>query len=194
MPILGVIDSGKSGHLVVPNSYYSIATINATGSSASITFSSIPSTYTHLQLRIISCETYTANPGYDFGAMSFNGDNTSGNYYSHFLYGDTSVHAGSLAGGSWGNGGAGIMSGRSYSGQGNNYAANIMDILDYSNTNKYKTTRTISGLNNNYSNANQGIWLTSTLWQSTSAINSITITTGTSNFTSNSQFALYGVK
>lgn len=193
-PILGIYASQISGHLVVPNSFESIATINATGSSASITFSSIPSTYKHLQIRAIANSTYTANPGYDGGAMSFNGDGTSGNYYSHYLYGDTAAHSGSVSGGGWGTGGVGIICNRSYSGQANNYSATIMNILDYSNTNKYKTIRTISGVNNNYSNSNQGIWFISTLWQSTSAITSITIATGTSYFTSNSQFALYGVK
>jgi hypothetical protein len=65
-----------------------------------------------------------------------------------------------------------------------------MDILDYANTNKFKTTRTLEGYD---ANGSGNVSLTSGLWQSTSAINSITIT-AVGTFNQYSQFALYGVK
>jgi hypothetical protein len=53
MPILGIISSQISGHLFAPSGAYdSIATVSGTGSSGTISFTSIPSTYTHLQIRL----------------------------------------------------------------------------------------------------------------------------------------------
>jgi hypothetical protein len=68
----------------------------------------------------------------------------------------------------------------------------VVDILDYANTNKYKTTRNLMGFDYNGSGTIRSI---SGLWMSTSAINSITLTTGTSsNWQGDTQFALYGIK
>ena len=51
MPILGVIASQITGHLST-NSFESIQTVTVgSGGQSSISFSSIPSTYKHLQLR-----------------------------------------------------------------------------------------------------------------------------------------------
>ena len=75
MPILGVIASGISGHLTPPwpdNSYYQIGTTTVgAGGSSSITFSSIPATYTHLQIRGIASNTANVNEGYRFRFNSF---------------------------------------------------------------------------------------------------------------------------
>ena len=52
----GVVASGISGHLFTPTGRYEsiqTATVDSAGT-ASITFSSIPSTYTHLQIRGIA--------------------------------------------------------------------------------------------------------------------------------------------
>ena len=58
MPILGIIASSKA--VAVPNSYESIATVTVgSGGTSEINFTSIPATYTHLQLRIIT----GSNPG-----------------------------------------------------------------------------------------------------------------------------------
>jgi hypothetical protein len=50
MPILGILASAITGNLVT-SSYESIATFNITTSTPSVTFSSIPQTFTHLQIR-----------------------------------------------------------------------------------------------------------------------------------------------
>jgi hypothetical protein len=67
----------------------------------------------------------------------------------------------------------------------------ITDILDYANTNKYKTTRTLSG----NEDTNATVAVRSALWRNTSAINTITLTQiNSSNFPQYSFFALYGIR
>ena len=191
MPILGVIDSGKSGHLVVPNSYASIGTVTVgSGGASTITFSSIPSTYTHLQIRI-SAQTNRATYGTDSIAMRFNSDTTS-SYDTHELIGaNGSANAYSTTSTNtpyW------DAMGTSTSGA---FGAGIFDILDYANTNKYKTSRLFLGSDNNGSiSSNTGaITLGSGLWQSTNAITSINfLPIYGSLFNQYSTFALYGIR
>ena len=166
-------------------SYESIATANGTGSSNSITFSSIPSTYKHLQIRGIVRGATGSNLGL---LMRYNGD-TGANYAFHFLEGTGSA-AGAQGYSSssnphilWNTTGSSELS--------NTYSAVVVDILDYANTNKYKTSRTLSGYD---ANGAGYIYLNSTLWQNTNAINSITISFSSVNFTTATQFALYGIK
>ena len=118
-PILESIGSVKGygwGALPAGGSFESIQTITVgTTSQASVTFSSIPATYTHLQLRI-------SNRG-GGSTVQLNSDTTS-NYKRHYLYTDgTSVLAGT-------GGAADGMSLLSYSTTANVLAANILDILD----------------------------------------------------------------
>ena len=69
----------------------------------------------------------------------------------------------------------------------------VIDILDYANVNKYKTTRTLGGAELNQ--ASSEIVFQSGLWRSTNAITSIGFTEATgSNFEQYTQFALYGIK
>ena len=83
MPVLGIIASQISGHLFQPTGAYdSIATSTVgAGGAASIVFSSIPSTYTHLQIRGIVRISAIAEM-----RMQFNGD-TATNYSWHELSG-----------------------------------------------------------------------------------------------------------
>jgi hypothetical protein len=69
----------------------------------------------------------------------------------------------------------------------------VCDILDYTNTNKYKTVRSLSGHDQNGSGY---VTLMSGSWRNTAAITSITILrdSGGANLTQYSQFALYGIK
>ena len=73
----------------------------------------------------------------------------------------------------------------------NCFGAGVIDILDYANTSKYKTMRSLSGFEDN---SNGQIWLISGLWMSTSAVTSITIAPTTSPILQYSSFALYGIK
>ena len=160
-----------------PSSYYSIATQTVgSGGASSVTFSSIPSTYTHLQIRMFEFESTTGiNP-----LIKFNGD-TANNYSWHFIYGNGSS-ANGVSSASYG----GLLMDQVQSTTYPNVA--IIDILDYANTNKYKTARWLQGYDKNGS-GQISFW--SGNWRNTNAITSITISDPT--FTSGTQFALYGV-
>jgi hypothetical protein len=73
------------------------------------------------------------------------------------------------------------------------FGISVNDILDYSNTNKFKTHRCLCGHDQNGSGF---IFMFSGNWRSTAAITSITIYPGdfTTTFAANSSFALYGIK
>jgi len=171
----------------VSGDYISIETVTVgSGGQATVTFSSIPATYKHLQVRCISRDTSATN---GIGAMklTINSD-TSSTYTRHILYGDGASAASAYN----------STTGFSYTGilvQGGSsasiFAANAIDILDYANTNKYKTVRSLSGADRNGSGE---IDLISNLWQSTSAITTLSFAPISGNFAQYSQFALYGIK
>jgi len=191
MPILGVIDSGKSGHQGIPiissSDYYSIATTTVgSGGASSITFSSIPSTYTHLQIRAISRSTISGSG--DGTYVQLNGD-TGGNYAYHILIGTgssvvsvnatsyTYMYNGDTPGSTSTAGMFGVF---------------VVDLLDYTNTNKYKTIRTLNG---NDQNGSGSVRFVSGLWQNTAVVSSITVNSfNGAGFAQYTQFALYGVK
>ena len=176
-PILGIMASSvaKSGA-----SFESIATLNGTGAATTFTFSSIPTTFTHLQLR------YRSTGGYCGLTITFNSD-TGANYANHQLNG-TSTAAVSTGAISL----TGLTDGR-YSGYATSTCSvGIGDILDYASTSKYKTYRELFGYDGN---GLGNIIMYSGLWMNTAAITSITITNATGNpQTTTSQFALYGIK
>ena len=174
--ILGSLSAGG-----VATSYESIATTTVgAGGSASVTFSSIPTTYTHLQIRGITKST----SGLVSTFANFNGDSGS-NYSRHQLLGDGASASAA--------GDASVTSFYTniFTNTANNYGATIIDILDYANTNKYKTVRTLGGYD---ANGSGYILLRSALWQSTSAITTIALSPSGGNFDQYSQFALYGIK
>ena len=166
----------------IPNSFESIATATGTGSSGVITFSSIPSTYQHLQVRIQFIDT---NGGLNSVSMTFNND-TASNYVVHRIFGNgTSVTASATTAGSSLQ--AAIGTGTTYLG------VSIIDIHDYASTTKNKVTRTFTGREDNSGTTNSTVMLNSGLWLSTNAINRIDVTVG-ANFTTDSKIALYGIK
>lgn len=178
---------GFTSAVAAAGDYESIQTVTLGSSQSTITFSSIPSTYKHLQIRSIA-KTDRAETD-DYVLMKLNGD-TAANYSWHILRGNSSV---ALS--------AGVANASNirleYAASGNSGASNIfagsvLDILDYSDTNKYKTTRILNGIDLNGSG---WIYFSSGNWRSTSAITSITLTPsfGT-NFLQYSSFALYGIK
>jgi len=182
MPILGIIASQITGHLST-NSFESIQTVTVgSGGQSSISFTSIPSTYKHLQLRLMANDN-----GGGGGNMfiQFNGD-TGNNYAWHYLQGNGST-AGAGAAATTGSFIVG-KSGSTASGNG----VSVVDILDYQNTNKYKTSRSLNGTD--YNNASGVLFYSSGLWQNTAAVSSFTITTTGGSFTQYSSFALYGIK
>ena len=120
--------------------------------------------------------------------MQFNSD-TGSNYSRHQLNGD-----GTSATADAGTSTTSMQINRftASSATANNFGVLVADILDYSNTNKYKTVRTLGGYDDNGSGF---ITLNSGLWMSTSAVSTITlISINAANFAQYSSFALYGIK
>ena len=184
MPILGIIASSISGSKAVTNSYESIQTVTVgAGGSSAINFSSIPSTYKHLQLRIL-----WNNPTADQSMyITYNGVSTGTSYAYHQLNGNGSTASAYAQ--------ASVSKWESFY-DGNNASSSylkvgVLDILDYANTNKVKTSRLLWGADYNGSGAVQ---FASSLFNSTNAISSITLQPFSTNFGTNSTVALYGIK
>jgi hypothetical protein len=182
-PILGILASGISGNLWQPGKDYdSIATVTLGSNGSTITFSSIPSTYRHLQVRGT-----LNNTGTDAALVTFNGD-SGANYARHRLAGNgsaTNASGGGSQNNFYINSYVGFLSTASV------FSPMILDILDYKETTKYKTARALSGGENNSSG---GVELNSGLWQNTAAVTSITFTSSTGNWLAGSTLALYGIK
>ena len=166
---------------VAASAFESIATTTISSATSSIEFTSIPSTYTHLQVRAHMVCSTTNNMFMQLGNGSID---TGANYSWKQLWG-TSTTANSTGG----NGQSFIYIG--YVDNPAYPAANIIDIADYANTNKHKTTKSINANNTN----NSGFVVNfSGRWGSSSAVDRIKITTGSGNFNQYSHFALYGIK
>ena len=183
--------TGVSGTVIQPTAFESIASATGTGSSGVITFSSIPQTYKHLQIRAISRQNSSGSASQD-GWFRFNGDTSTSNYYDHWV----EATGAAVQAGDGGGGNAYTILHRMT--QGSAAASNMMgvvivDIHDYSSTSKNKTIRYFSGVEDNntiYSTLDIG----SGLWANTAAITSMTITIATDNYNTQSVFALYGIK
>jgi hypothetical protein len=186
--ILGILDSG--GAAAVVGTYDSISTVTVgSGGSASISFTSIPSTYTHLQIRGIARTDRTAY-FLDFGKITFNSDSSSV-YTTHQLQGDGSA-ASNYAEINTAYGIMNRFAAVASPTPANTFGAAIIDILDYTNTNKFKTIRNLGGCDTNGAGE---VGLYSSLWRNTAAISTITIAPGGgTQFNQYSQFALYGIK
>ena len=180
MPILGIMASQISGKLWAPaGAYDALATITVGATAvSSVTFVGIPSGYKHLQIRAINSN---ATEGNIF--MQYNGD-TGANYNRHYFYGDgASVAAGSDSS---------TQSGGFTSTTSGQFGAQVIDILDYADTNKYKTSRMLTGFDNNGSGF---IVFYSGLWRNTAAVNQVTLVTNAGHtFRQYSSFALYGIR
>ena len=186
------LSGGKSSKLwdqtTTPGYYESIATVVIDASGATdITFSNIPQTYTHLQLRLTTRGKTVGLTGACVHRLKFNGD-SGANYTYHQLRGN-GTGAGAESGSSLS---AGCTIGYYPAGgeTANTFGAIVCDILDYTNTSKYKVTRALDGWDGNgsgYSSLNSGLWMSS------SAITSIFITCddGVGQY---STVALYGIR
>lgn len=180
--IVGLLDAGIPAST---NSYESIQTVTVgAGGSTSIDFTAIASTYKHLQIRYIARGSSSDNVFY----LRYNSDSTSGNYANHLLYGDGSSAAASA---SLTEPGTTYVAVSNSSRLASTFAAGVVDILDYANTNKYKTQRALTGREDNSAGI---VILASGLWKNTAAITSVSCVPVTGNFAQYSSFALYGIK
>jgi hypothetical protein len=167
-------------------SYESIAVSSVgSGGASSVSFTSIPGTYTHLQIRAIGRATRAGST--DSVKLQLNSDTTT-NYAHHLLYGDgTSAISSATTSTSF------IYPVITTAGTdlSNTFCAMVVDILDYTNTNKNTTVRSLSGYDANGSGYSI---FTSGLWLNTAAVTSISFAPGSSNWAQYSHFALYGIK
>jgi hypothetical protein len=194
-PILGIIAS--QNYIRITSSYESIATTTVgAGGSSSVTFSSIPSTYTHLVVRG-SIQSNRGSYAIDNATVRFNSD-SGANYSRHNLDASASTTTAPEA---YGTGGATfggpipVVTGVAT----NVFNGFVMDVLDYASTNKYKTLRILGGYDVNGTTGTGSfggtVGIYSGAWQNTAAVTSITLAPvdGTA-FTQYSSFALYGIK
>lgn len=166
--------------------YESIASVTVpSGGAASVTFSGIPSTYTHLQVRCIARQSGagTGQPlqltmngvtsGYAVHNLNGNGTTAAAQGYANEAY---IFLADQLA---------------TSSNPTSVFSTWVIDFLDYNNANKFKTVRALGGFD---ANGAGRIALNSALLQSTNAITSMTFTPNSGNLVEYSSFALYGIR
>jgi len=159
--------------------YDCIATATTSATTSSITFSSIPSTYTDLVLVINNAPVNATS----FVGMRFNGD-TNSNYGSTRLYGYSDGSAQSDKGG---NRDSMLVGTVTPSGS----QLTVCHILNYANTTTFKTVLS----RDNTTNLRVGLLASSWFKSTPEAINSITLLVpDSSGWTANSTFTLYGIK
>ena len=178
----------------VINSFESIASTTLTSAQPTITFSSIPSTFEHLQIRGILRGTIAS--AQQTAALRFNGDSGS-NYNAHCIISKNNTPT------SYNTGPADMM--EFYEIPGGNQASGIfapviIDILNYKSTSKNKTVRVTYGFDNNNTSVggtqSATISIFSGIWFNTSAVTSITLIeqSSTRNYAIGSTWSLYGIK
>jgi hypothetical protein len=175
------------------NGYTALQTVTVTNSGvSSVSFTTIPQTYTHLQIRSVSRSTNAAY--YDaYYLTNFDGAAASANAAYHYMYG-----TGSAIGYGQGTGAFSAQLGYIPANTiaANVFAAGIIDILDYSNTTKLKTIKSMVGWDDNGSSTGQ-VYVTYAgalaVGLGTNAMTNIQITVNTA-FAINSKFTLYGIK
>lgn len=188
-PILDSIGSvkgfGWGAFSAVSGSFESIVTAYP-NNNQSVTFSSIPQTFTHLQLRCIV-------KGNDAGTIDtwflrFNGLAPSGGYRGHFLRTDGSSISQFTTGDNYMNLGNPGGNGNAFA----TFGAFVIDILDYTNTNKYKTLRNFGGFET--SSIGRSFMSSGFLTTTTNAITQIDLSGLAGGFMDGTEIALYGIK
>ena len=180
MPIIGIVASSITNSTLadagamVPLQVVTVVTSGTT----SVTFTNIPQTYAHLQIRCV-----TVGPAvYDY--INLNGDATSSYAWHQFTGDGASVTAAN-----------GSNTSLVYANQiGTSttipYVSTI-DIFDYANTNKYKTLKIIGGQD---TNGGGGIWFRTGHWRSNNGITQVSFISSTGGYNQYAKFALYGIK
>lgn len=168
----------------MPATYEPIASTTLGSAAATISFSSIPGTFTDLVVVLFTGTTHGDN---EVMQLTFNSD-TASNYSMTRLYGNgssavsdrfssqTSIDAGFMP-----QANPGIC---------------IINVMSYANTNVNKTCLiSAETINSTNTSANRRIVIREVgLWRSTSAITSMTFDFASGNFQSGSTASLYGIK
>jgi trimeric autotransporter adhesin len=170
--------------------YYPIQTVTVgAGGASAITFSSIPQTYKHLQIRGTDQQNYGSNDS-GYTGIRLNGD-TGSNWNRHQIWGTGSSVAAYGLGASnvaWGTVGAsGLVGTRTQY-----FAGNIIDIYDYTSTAKYKTVKAFGGIDLAGASGST-IGLYTAAWQNTAAVTSVTMNGSNGTFKPGSTYTLYGI-
>ena len=153
--------------------------LNAT--QTTVEFNNIPQTYSHLHLRT------SINNSVNVSIQTRFNNDSSALYTRHFISGDGGGTVTGFKAVDINNIGTLLAS----STVTNNFQTNIVDILDYSSTNKFKTARSISGVDYNGSGY---VALISGLYRSTNAITTFNLISAGGTFSVGSTFTLYGIK
>ncbi len=153
-------------------SYIPLATVTLGGSDADIVFSNIPATYKDLVLVVEGLSNVASN-----AYLYFNGDTTSGNYANVFAAGNGSTATSS-------SNGIGAYVGGIY---GSNRSINIIQIMDYSATDKHKTRLSRMSV------AGSEVSMIAGRWANTAAVTSVTFTLISNTMSTGTTLNLYGV-
>jgi len=159
------------------------------GSVGQVFFGDIPQTFTHLQVRTFGRINVNAINSATSGLQI----NTVGSnvYDGHYLLGNGSAASSGRQGfyNAWF-----TQPYLSANNSGSNvFGVQMIDILDYTNTNKNKTIRAIGGFDDNNAGGGANVGLYSGLWMSTAAITSLTINVSGNLFVAGSRVDLYGI-
>jgi hypothetical protein len=167
------------------SSFDSLGAVLLSSTASSISFTSIPQTYAHLQIRMAVNYTGSVGSGY----IAFNGV-TTGGLYSYHGFGTDGVTPppGATSATTQNQGKYTGYAGTSSAGGYPNLC--IIDIIDYANTDKFKTAKITYAWD---ANGTGYIEFGSTNYRSTSGITSILLTPA-NTFNTNSSVALYGIK
>ena len=190
MPILGTVASQFAGKPF--SSFESISSNTLASAETTIDFASIPQTYKHLQIRMSVKTTASENSPESSNILCRLNGNTGSNYTTQYstskdgnatpsgLITDTFFYVGK----------------RPSATQSNYFNIGILDILDYTNTNKKPNMVSMSAFAlNNTNAANNAIWWSGHSWTgSATAVTSISFTNNAGDFAVGSTFSLYGIK
>ena len=184
MPIpLGIFATAGAGG-AGGSAFELISTQVLTSSAASVTFSSIPATYKHLQIRMVTKTGAAFTDQWAF--MQMNSD-TGSNYAYHRIQGN----GGSVFSNSGTSRTNMIVSLQSTSRDSNlGWSVAIADLLDYSSASKNTTMRSLTGM----VDAANLIGLYSGLWMNTATVSSLNLFPESGSWLTGSRFSLYGIK
>lgn len=166
--------------------FEAIASTTLTTTTSTVTFSSIPGTYEHLQLRFQARDAAATTLIVPLATLN---NDSGANYVYHRVYG-----TGSLASADGNTASTYIQTGAipAANATANCVSSTIVDVLDYASPSKNSTLRIVSGVDTN--NTLGRVWVASGLWLNTSTINRVDITSAGSGFVAGSVFALYGFR
>jgi hypothetical protein len=175
-------------------SFESIASSLLTSSASVVNFTSIPQTFTHLQIRAMGSSTSTSGSYAVIDAnMRFNDDATVNNYEA-FVMNSRNPNTGNPTGNSATATELYTNLGIVYEGANTTlHALSVVDIYNYTLTNKKKSVNSMWGAGTNNPD-NLRVSYGSGVWKSNNAITKISLYPTTGQWASGSIFSLYGIK